>query len=428
MQIPAHVETRLRQLAADGGTLNCYLYDTAPMRRKISMLAGMMPAGVEIFYAMKANPHAKFLAAALRGGARGIEIASLGEAKKAVAAGFEPAQLIYTGPGKSPEELRWAIEHGIRTVHIESLAEAHRLNAICAGHGKSQDILLRINADFDIHEAQASFSGGSKKFGVDEEKLADVLPQILALKALNFRGLHVYAASGVLRVDDLLKNCELVFDMAQQIERNHAGTLCDIIDFGGGFGVDYLETGLDFDPQAYADGLTALIDAHGFGGRTFFLELGRYLAADCGWFCTEILDIKESRGKKQVICAGGINNFRRPAALTINHPLAIVRMGRERLFNGQECVRAESVYFGGPLCTGADKLANDVDVEAADIGDIAVFGLAGAYGLSMSNIEFLSHERAQEIMLDCHSEHETGNMHGDAIPERRGGGEKRRFR
>ncbi|MDX8392887.1 MAG: alanine racemase [Mariprofundaceae bacterium] len=400
MQIPDQVETTLRQLANDGATLNCYIYDTATMREKIAHLAGIMPAGVEIYYAMKANPHPAFLAAAKAAGARGIEIASLGEAEKAVAAGFSPAQLIYTGPGKTEEELRWCVTQGIRTIHIESLTEAHRLNAICTEAGKSQDILLRINADFDIHEAQTTFSGGSKKFGIDEEKLAHALPQIAALTKLKFRGLHVYAASGVLDVKDLLKNCELVFGMARDIEVAYPNMLCDIIDFGGGFGIDYLETGHDFDPQAWAHGLQRMIDTYDFSGRAFFLELGRYLAADSGWFCTEIIDIKESRGKKQVICAGGINHFSRPAALAINHPLAIVRMEKSPLFSAQERVRNESVYFGGPLCTGADKLANNVHVAAADVGDIAVFGFAGAYGLSMSNVEFLSHARPAEIVLD----------------------------
>lgn len=398
MQIPQNIASELRRLA-ENGTLNAYLYDTAPMREKIAHLADIMPAGVEVFYAMKANPHAAFLSAAMQAGARGIEIASLGEAEKAVTAGFSAHQLIYTGPGKSVEELSWCVQNSIRTIHIESLTEAHRLHAICTEMGKSQDVLLRINADFDIHEAQTTFSGGSKKFGVDEEKLGDILPQILALDSLHFRGLHVYAASGVLNVADLLKNCELVFGMARAIEATYPGVLCDIIDFGGGFGVDYLEEGHDFNPEGYAHGLVRLIAEYGFAGRTFFLELGRYLAADSGWFCTEILDIKDSRGKKQVICAGGINHFRRPAALAINHPLVVLRMGRPQMFEGQEAVHRESVYFGGPLCTGADKLANDVYIEAADVGDIAVFGLAGAYGLSMSNIEFLSHARPREVVL-----------------------------
>lgn len=396
MQIPVHVEDAIRSRAGNG-TLNAYIYDTRIMRAKLEELANIMPDSVEIFYAMKANPHPAFLAAAHS--AAGIEIASLGEAEKAVAAGFKPSQLIFTGPGKSTEELAWSIANGVRTVHIESLVEANRLETIAAKLGRAQDILLRINANFDIHEAQTTFSGGSKKFGIDEEKLEAVMPQILALPHLNFRGLHVYAASGVLNVEDLLENCRLVFQMAQKIESEFENVQCDIIDFGGGFGIDYLESGHDFDPVRYANGLAALIVQYKYMGRHLVLELGRYLAADSGWFCSEILDIKDSRGKTQVVCAGGINHFRRPAALAINHPIVIVPMHRPKLFNGQESVDHDKVYFGGPLCTGADKLANDVYIEHAEVGDIAVFGLAGAYGLTMSNIEFLSHGRPEEIVL-----------------------------
>jgi len=405
MKLPTHIEQKIHSLACDPQTLNCYIYDTAPMRDKLMHLKKIMPRGVEIFYAMKANPHPEFLHQARESGAEGIEIASLGEAKKAVAAGFSGSELIFTGPGKSKEELSWSVTQGVRTIHIESLTEAHRLQQICQQLDQSQDILLRINAKFDIHEAQTTFSGGSKKFGVDEEKLDTVLPQILALDRLNFRGLHVYAASGVLRVSDLLKNCQLVFDLTRRIEAYYDGVRCDIIDFGGGFGVDYLETGHDFSPNDWADGLQLMIDQFNFSDRHFVLELGRYLAADSGYFCSEIIDIKESRGKKQVVCAGGINHFRRPAALSINHPMCIVPNNHEPLFDGQEHVRQESVYFGGPLCTGADKLANDVYIESADVGDIAVFGLAGAYGLTMSNQAFLSHEPPQEIVIRKNSEH-----------------------
>jgi diaminopimelate decarboxylase len=401
MDIPQHIEHLLRQQRKDSDhTLNCYVYDTAPMQEKITMLRRIMPAGVEVFYAMKANPHPAFLHCAQQAGVCGIEIASLGEAERAIAAGFTPADLIYTGPGKTVEELQWCVDKGIRTIHIESLTEAHRIERIAAATGRKQDVLLRINANFDIHEAQTTFSGGSRKFGVDEEQLHHVLPMLLALPHLNFRGLHVYAASGVLNVADLLKNCELVFAMTKEIESSYPDVCCDIIDFGGGFGIDYLETGQNFDPALWAEGLQQLINDYGFQGRHFVLELGRYLAAESGFFCSEIIDIKESRGKKQLVCAGGINHFRRPAALGINHPLAIIRMGVEPLFPTQVGVRDEAVYFGGPLCTGADKLANNIHVAAADIGDIAVFGLAGAYGLSMSNIEFLSHARPAEIVVN----------------------------
>jgi diaminopimelate decarboxylase len=247
---------------------------------------------------------------------------------------------------------------------------------------------------------QASFSGEPNKLGIDERKLFDYLPVIKNLSHLNFRGLHVYAASGILKVADLLQNCELVFAMAQAVEAKFPGIHCDVIDFGGGFGIDYLETGHDFSADLYAQELEQLIEKFGFKGRKFVLELGRYLAADSGWYCTEILDIKDSLGKKQIICAGGSHQFRRPAALKINHPLVIVPMSRPAIYEGQENVRDEKVFIGGPLCNTADKLATtDVEIAVADIGDFAVFGLAGAYGLTMSHIEFLSHARPEEIIL-----------------------------
>jgi diaminopimelate decarboxylase len=400
MKLAPEIEQHLRKAAAGCGARSFYLYDTRVMRGKIAQLKTLMPPGVEIFYAMKANPHPAFLQAAKESGAAGIEIASLGEGERALAAGFKGSEIIFTGPGKSPEELQWSIDNNIRTVHLESLAEAHRLNALCTAAGKKQDILLRVNPNFHIHGAQANFSGDSSKLGLDEAKLHGALPQILALPHLRFKGLHVYAASGVLSEKDLLKNCELVFTLARAIEARYQGTISSTIDFGGGFGIDYLEGGHDFSPENYAKGLGELIKRFGFEGRAFVLELGRYLAADSGWYATEILDIKDSMGKKQVICAGGSHHFRRPVALNINHPVMVLSMNAPKLFPEQESVRGENVFIGGPLCNSADKLApKDVFMEKAEIGDLLVIGLAGAYGLSMSHTGFLSHKPAPEIVI-----------------------------
>ena len=399
MIISEKIEHAVRVQSNKNGARSFYLYDTTSMRNKITYLKSVMPQEVDVFYAMKANPHPAFLSAAQEAGVIGIEIASLGEGESALKAGFEANRLIFTGPGKSPEELCWSVENSIRTIHIESLTEVYRLNEICKKSHKVQDILVRVNANFDIHGAQATFSGGSRKLGIDEEKLSEYMPIILGLDFIRFRGLHVYAASGVLKVEDLLMNCKLVFHLARNIEETFNGAACDIIDFGGGFGVDYLESREDFSPDRYADGLRHLITEYGFHDRRFVLELGRYLAADSGWYCTEILDIKESRGIKQVVTAGGTNHFRRPAALSINHPVVIIPMKQSPLFSSQENVYKEKVYIGGPLCNSADKLANDIFIDEAHVGDIAVFCLAGAYGLSMSHMEFLSHARPDEIVI-----------------------------
>ena len=399
MLSPRIAET-IRTLAATRPERSFYLYEPAIMAGKIEALKARVPAGVAVYYAMKANPHIAFLETARRAGVEGVEIASIGEGQKALAAGFAPGQIIFTGPGKSPEELEWSVSVGIRTIHIESLTEAHRLNAVAGAQGRRQDILVRVNPNFHIHGAQANFSGDSSKLGMDEARFRASLPELLALPHLNFLGLHVYSASGVLDVADLIQNCELVFRLAAEIEGQYQGLTCPIIDFGGGFGIDYLEQGRNFSPDAYAELLSALIDRFGFGGRRFVLELGRYLTADSGWYCTEILDIKDSLGKKQVVCAGGSHHFRRPAALGINHPLSIVAMHRPHVFAGQERIEDENIFIGGPLCNTADRLAaRDVRVPHAEIGDMAVFELAGAYGYSMSHLDFLSHAHPPEIVI-----------------------------
>jgi diaminopimelate decarboxylase len=402
MILPPDIEKQIRDLAAQNpARRSFYLYNTAPMRNKIAQLKAVLPDSVDIYYAMKANPHEAFLATAKQAGVRGIEIASLGEGKKALAAGFKASDIIFTGPGKSPEELEWSVDNKICKVHIESLTEAHRLNQICAERNMTQDILVRVNPNFDIHGAQAKFSGDSSKLGIDEDVFRKVLADILALENLNFKGLHVYAASGVLKVEDLLENCRRVFTLAREIEANYPDLSCEIIDFGGGFGIDYLETGADFSVETYAGELQKLIEKFNFSDRKFVLELGRYLTADSGWYITEILDIKESLGKKQVICDGGAHHFRRPVALGINHPLMIVPMNREDIYPGQESVNDEMVFIGGPLCNTADKLApKDIYIEKARIGDMAVFGLAGAYGKTMSHLDFLSHDHPEEIVIN----------------------------
>ncbi|MBU1174999.1 MAG: alanine racemase [Alphaproteobacteria bacterium] len=394
------IEQTIRSLAETRPERSFYLYDPSVMAQKIADLGDNMPEGVAIYYAMKANPHVAFLETARRAGVAGVEIASLGEGRKAIEAGFAPNQIIFTGPGKSPEELDWSVAVGIRTIHVESLTEAHRLNAIAAAQGRVQDVLVRVNPNFHVHGAQANFSGDSSKLGMDQDRFRAALPEILALENLNFVGLHVYSASGVLEVSDLLKNCELVFALAAEIEDQYQGVSCSTIDFGGGFGIDYLQEGRDFAPGPYAEGLSRLISRFGFAGRRFVLELGRYLTADSGWYATEILDIKDSLGKKQVVCAGGSHHFRRPAALGINHPVSIVSMNRPKIFAGQESVDNESVFIGGPLCNTADRLsAKDVALAHAEIGDMAVFELAGAYGYSMSHLEFLSHAHPPEIVI-----------------------------
>ncbi len=399
MDVPAPIAAAIARNASRPGCRSFYLYDTSVMSAKIKRIKSALPANVAVYFAMKPNPHPVFLKTARESALSGIEIASMGEGQKAMAAGFKGSELIFTSPGKTGDELRWSVENGLHMVHLDSLVEAHRLNRICGELGRKQDTLLRVNPNFHMAGSKVKFSGDSCKLGIDENLLPSMLSQILALPNLAFRGLHVYAASGILKAETLIENCARVFAMAQEVERSFPGVRCSTIDFGGGFGIDYAETGDTFALDTYARELGKLMDSYGYGDRQFVIELGRYLCAESGWYCAEILDIKTSLGKKQIVCAGGSHHFRRPAAVE-NHPLTILPMQRPKVFDGQECVHEESAFIGGPLCNTADRLAHgNVYIPHAEIGDIAVFSYAGAYGYSMSHLNFLSHPYPEEILV-----------------------------
>lgn len=398
MQVPPAIRDEIVRHAGLPGGSSFYLYDTSVMRGKIAQLTSVLPSNIAIYYAMKPNPHPAFLKVARESGIRGIEIASMGEGQKALAAGFSGHELLFSSPGKREEELRWSVENGLHTLQLDSLTEAHRLDRICGELKRKQDVLVRVNPNFHIAGSKVKFSGDSCKLGIDESQLPEILPQILALPNLAFRGLHVYAASGVLKAESLIENCARVFKLAQDIERAYPGVRCGIIDFGGGFGIDYAETGENFSLETYVRELNKLTASYGYGDRQFVIELGRYLCADSGWYCTEILDIKTSLGKKQIVCVGGSHHFRRPMAIE-NHPLAIVPMRRPKVFDRQECVHEEAAFIGGPLCNTADRLARgDIYIPHAEIGDIAVFFYAGAYGYTMSHLNFLSHPYPLEVV------------------------------
>ena len=220
-----------------------YLYDPQVMAQKIATLKARGARGRRRLLCHEGQSPRRFLETARHAGVEGVEIASIGEGQKALSAGFAPGQIIFTGPGKSPEELEWSVSVGIRTIHVESLTEAHRLNAIAAALGRRQDILVRVNPNFHIHGAQANFSGDSSKLGMDEQKFRAALPEILALRPSPFPRPARLLRLGRARGHRPHQNCELVFALAAEIESQYQGVSCPVIDFGGGFGIDYLDAG-----------------------------------------------------------------------------------------------------------------------------------------------------------------------------------------
>ncbi|MAG37333.1 MAG: diaminopimelate decarboxylase [Dehalococcoidia bacterium] len=375
-----------------------YIYDLATVQRCYRELTAAVPPQVRVYYAIKANPSLRLVQELTALGA-GMEIASSGELAVAERLGISGDRVLFTGPAKTDDELAASVRYGLRTINVESLREAERLDAISARLGRRQPILLRINAGFEIHDADAAvqLGGGAQKFGVDEEQLDTVLPQLLRLRHLDLRGMHVFAATGVLEASLLVEYTSRVFDLVAQLERDHQRRF-PVVDLGGGLGVDYRAfPGRDLDLAHYASSLRDLVTAFGFGDKEIVLELGRYLVGEAGTYVVRVLDVKHSRGTDYAIVDGGTNHFRRPVAVRQDHPVTLVLPAAEAE-DRQGALRPYAV--GGPLCTSIDVIARAALLPPLREGDLLAFHKAGAYGLTMSSLAFLSHAWPAEYLLE----------------------------
>lgn len=400
MSIDTQLEKIKRELIRNPITSTAYFFDLGIMGQQMDSLIHL-PQQVETFYAMKVNPNPRVVASALtHKNISGIEIASLGEQITAIGENPTPEQLrkiIFTGPGKQPHEIEKAI--GIRHLNVESELEAHRANEFAKTKGVEQPILVRLNTKHVIEGAGVTLGSGSNQFGFPQENASEVLEKLSKFKNLQIDGFHMYPATGVLNYENLLKSVEASFQFLKDIE-GQANRRFPVLDFGGGFGVDYSGDNV-FDIKGYSSGLEELIKGFGFNDRTFYLELGRYLAANMGYFVTKVNDIKTmGDGTKAVICVAGTNAHKRPQVLNVDYPLEVISMDVEDKFQGQENVAREDLFnVYGPFCTSVDKIAWNKSGKIIRVGDYIVQPKAGAYGRTMSPQQFLSHPEIPELFL-----------------------------
>lgn len=147
-----------------------------------------------------------------------------------------------------------------------------------------------------------------------------------------------------------------------------------------------------------------MIERHRFNDKEIIMELGTYIVGNAGYYTSEIIDIKEIKGTKHIIIAGGINHMGLPLEMRRQHPVAVISRDKSKLYAGQPSVRCEIADISGPLCIVSDKLSWDIEIEKADIGDIVVYTQAGAYCYGEGLVNFLMHELPFEIVFDS----ETG--------------------
>jgi diaminopimelate decarboxylase len=357
--------------------------------------------GTEVSYSLKANPSVGVCQLIAREGGAGGEVASSGELVVARAAGFEPEDIVFAGPGKTDDELRMVVREGIFADNVESLNEIDRLARIAREEGRKKiGVGLRINPAAQLMGSGMRMGGTVGQFGIDQAELEEAVRKTMSHPELILRGIHVYTATQVFEVEPLLEHCRNILEVALEAA-DYAGQPLQMIDFGGGFGVPYFEKMVEFDLRSFGEGFRELLDAYRsdprLGGCRFLFELGRYLVADAGVYVTRVVDVKQMRGKTFAVTDGGMNHH-----LTATGNMGQVFRKSYPLLNltrTSGVPEEEGVAVAGPCCTPLDMFGSNIPLAEPEVGDLIGVFYSGAYGFSASNLGFLSHPAPAEILL-----------------------------
>jgi diaminopimelate decarboxylase len=376
-----------------------FIYDRSIIERKLRLLREALPSRFAISYSVKANPNRAILEYFIARG-HGLEIASGGEFQLAINAGCPPDKILFAGPGKSESELGLVLAHQIGEIHAESLLEIERIAAISRRLGVQARVAVRVNPSGEAQGGAMQMGGRPAPFGVDEENLDSVLSRILAEPSLEFRGIHLFTGTQILDYAILVRQYRKALDIARRAA-NRIRRPLDTVDFGGGLGVPYFTNENELDMEKLRAALADLMDEVEsdplFAGTQFLVEPGRYLVAEAGIYVTRVNDVKVSRGKKFVVVDGGMNHHLAASGnlgqvFKRNFPLAILNKLREELTEIADVV--------GPLCTPLDVLAREARLPSVEVGDLVGIFQSGAYGLTASPVNFLSHPIPAEVWID----------------------------
>ena len=381
-------------LAARIGRTPFYAYDRAVMTRKVQELRQVLPEAVELHYAIKANPMPGVVHH-LAGLVDGLDVASAGELSVALGTDKEPTDISFAGPGKSVTELEAAVAAGI-VINMESELEMRRIAAIAERTASRPKVAIRVNPDFELKSSGMKMAGGPKQFGVDAERVPQMLADLAGLP-LEFWGFHIFSGSQNLRAEILLdaqhKSAELALELA-----GHAPAPVRLLNLGGGFGIPYFpgEQPLDVAPIGrQMANLVPRIKA-ALPLAQVVLELGRFLVGESGVYVCRVVDRKISRGHVFLVTDGGLHHHLAASGnfgqvLRKNYPVLVAN----RVSSG----RREIASVVGPLCTPLDLLADRMELAVAEVGDLVAVFQSGAYGLTASPLGFLSHPPAAEILV-----------------------------
>lgn len=378
----------LSKIAAEFGT-PCYVYSRQALQTAFEdFSAGFSQHDHLVCYAVKANPSLAILNLFARMGA-GFDIVSGGELARVLAAGGDPAKVVFSGVGKTEAEMRSALEAGIFCFNVESAAELERLNAVAGELSKIAPVSLRVNPNVDA-KTHPYISTGLKnnKFGVAYEDAFSLYQRAANMPNIAVHGVDCHIGSQLTELSPFLDAFDRVLTLVDQLEE--AGIHIQHIDAGGGIGICYSdETPPDF--SVYAE---AMLKKLGDRMVKLVFEPGRALVGNAGALLTKVEYLKHTEAKNFAIVDAAMNDLMRPALYDAYHDIVQVKLSNSE---------AQVYEIVGPVCESGDFLGHDRKL-ALQQGDLLAILSAGAYGMSMSS-NYNTRPRAAEVMVDgnqCH--------------------------
>ena len=352
-----------------------YYYDTALLKATLDAIRSAIASqpNYRVHYAMKANANPKLMQL-IREAGFGVDCVSGGEIRTAIAEGFAADSIMYAGVGKSDWEIRLALQLGIFSFNIESLAELEVIQELAEQEQRIARVCLRINPDVEAHTHTHIVTGmAENKFGVALDDMMMVIEKANQYANISLKGLHFHIGSQITDMQDFKDLCERINAIQDQL--NAQGVYQEIINVGGGLGVDYYAPSENPIPdfKAYFSVFMDCLQLR--DGQSLHFELGRSIVAQCGSLMTRVLYVKQSVDKQFVIVDAGMTELIRPALYGAYHQI-------ENLTSTAE--KRQKYDVVGPICESSDIFAADLSLPMTQRGDILAIRSAGAYGESMA--------------------------------------------
>ncbi len=378
----------LRAIAAEVGT-PFYCYSSATLVRHYRVFRDAF-AGMDtlVCYAMKANSNQAVLKTLAREGA-GMDIVSIGELKRALLAGVPGNRIVFSGVGKTREEMAAALEADILCFNVESEPEAQALSEVALSMGRRAPVSFRINPDVDARtHAKISTGKFDNKFGVPISRARQIYAWAATLKGLSITGVDMHIGSQITDLQPFDDATRLLTELARDLMAE--GHALHHIDLGGGLGIPYREDNAPPpDPTAFA----AVVSKHTAPlGLKVLFEQGRLIAGNAGILVTSVIYVKQGDAKTFVIVDAAMNDLIRPTLYEAYHGLKPVNEPGP----GARHLRADIV---GPVCESGDYLALDRDIPEVRAGDLLAVMTAGAYGAVQAGT-YNTRRLVPEVLVD----------------------------